>query len=275
MPATRSSFARSPLENAPALRIPRRSIVAAVVRLRQQPCRRERSRSPHAVLDLSARAHGLDPAHSFRPVRGGLVRRAHPDLYGRPVRHRRHRHGEDLVADDVRHEQAAIRQAGSSELHHGRGQQRRQARGLVRSSQHPAVGEHAARSRRARIPARRRHPDRAPWRPPQRLARLPPADELRGAGRAQDLDRCVRDLRIHRAAGAAGVCAGAGTGNALEGDLAVARSGRRAVPPRHRRRGHVGQSHRRGRLRAHAGGVGTPARVAASASPSSAATVRG
>ena len=131
------------------------------------------------------------------------------------------------------------------ELHHRRGEQRRQARSLVRPAQHPAVGQHAADPRRPRLSARRRHADRAPGRPPAGLARLSPADQLRGAGRAQDLDRRLRDLRILRAARAAALRPGARTGGELEGDLAVARGRRRAVPPRDRRRGHVGQPDRR------------------------------
>jgi hypothetical protein len=46
----------------------------------------------------------------------------------------------------------------------------------------------------------------------------------------RDLGRCVRHLRIHRAAGTAGLRAGGGAGNALEGDLAIAGNGRRTVP---------------------------------------------
>ena len=45
-------------------------------------------------------------------------------------------------------------------------------------------------------------------RPPAGLARLPPADQCRRARRAQDLDRCLRDLRILRAARAALVRSG-------------------------------------------------------------------
>ena len=44
-----------------------------------------------------------------------------------------------------------------------------------------------------------------------------------------------------------GLCAGARAGGELEGDLALACGRRRAVPPRDRRRGHVGQPDRRGR----------------------------
>ena len=40
--------------------------------------------------------------------------------------------------------EAAVRQAAGGELHHGRGEQRRQARSLVRPAQHPALGEHAS-----------------------------------------------------------------------------------------------------------------------------------
>src|SRR5262249_48513374 len=153
-----------------------------------------RSRSAHAVLHLSPRAHGLDPALAIRAFCRWRVRRADLDLYRGHVRHRRYRYGENLVADDLRHEQAAIRQARGAELHHGRGQQRRQARRLVRPSQHPALREHAADPRRPWLSARRRYADRAHGRPPAGLARLPVADQLRSAPRAQDVDGCVGDL---------------------------------------------------------------------------------
>ena len=74
-----------------------------------------------------------------------------------------------------------------AELHHGRGQQRRQARSLVRPAQHPALREHAAHPRRPRLSARRRHAHGTFRRPPAGLAGLPAADQLRGACRAQDL----------------------------------------------------------------------------------------
>ena len=48
-----------------------------------------------------------------------------------------------------------------AELHYGRGQQRRQAGRLVRPSQHPALREHPAHPRRARLSARRRYAHRA------------------------------------------------------------------------------------------------------------------
>ena len=65
------------------------------------------------------------------------------------------------------------------ELHHRRGEQRRQARSVVRPAQHPAVGQHAAHPRRPRLSARRRYADGAHGRPPAGLARLSPADQLR------------------------------------------------------------------------------------------------
>src|SRR5262249_32830271 len=70
-------------------------------------------------------------------------------------------------------DKAAIRQARRAQLHHGRGQQRRQARRLVRPSQHPPLREHAADPRRPRLSARRRYAHRAHGRPPAGLARIP------------------------------------------------------------------------------------------------------
>ena len=64
------------------------------------------------------------------------------------------------------------------ELHHGRGEQRRQARSLVRPAQHPALCEHAAHPRRPRLSALRRHADHPDGRPPAGLARLSAADQL-------------------------------------------------------------------------------------------------
>src|SRR5262249_32830270 len=61
-----------------------------------------RSRSAHAVLHLSPRAHGLDPAHAIRALCRRRVRRADLDLHRGHVRHRRYRHGENLVAHDLR-----------------------------------------------------------------------------------------------------------------------------------------------------------------------------
>ena len=153
----------------------------------------------HAVFHLSARAHGLDHALAAGAVRRGLLCRADPGLHRRHVRHRRHRHAEDLVADHLRHEQAAVRQAAGGELHHGRGEQRRQARSLVRPHQHPALCEHHPDPRRPRLSARGRHLDDPDRRPPPGLAGLPAADQCRGAGRASILGRCVRDLRVLRA----------------------------------------------------------------------------
>ena len=75
-----------------------------------------RSFSRHAVLDLSPRAHGLDQAYAARTLCRGLACRADVDLYRRHVRHRRYRHGEDFMADHLRHEQAAIRQAGGARI---------------------------------------------------------------------------------------------------------------------------------------------------------------
>ena len=130
------------------------------------------------------------------------------------------------------------------ELHDGRGEQRRQARGLVRPPQHSPVRQHAADPRRPRLSARRRHTDDPARRPPARLARFAAADQRREQGRAAHLGRCFCGLRILRTAGAAGVRSGGRTGGELEGDPAVARGRGRAVPARHRRRGYVGQSDR-------------------------------
>ncbi len=134
-----------------------------------------------------------------------------------------------------------------TELHHGRGEQRRQARSLVRPAQYPALGQHAAHPSGPRISARGRHADHPAGRPPSWLARLPPADQLRGARRAQDFGRRFRHLRVHRAAATARVRAGRGRSNALESALAVIGRRRRAVPPCNPGRGHVGQPDGAGR----------------------------
>src|ERR1700738_2763124 len=65
----------------------------------------------NAVLALSARRHGSDQALSLRAIHCGLIRRADPDLYGRKVRYRRYGNAQNLMAEDVRHEQAAIQRA--------------------------------------------------------------------------------------------------------------------------------------------------------------------
>ena len=104
------------------------------------------------------------------------------------------------------------------ELHHGRGEQRRQARSLVRPPQHPAMGEHHPDPRRPRLPARGRHHHDPHRRPPAGLAGLSAADQCRGQRRAAHLGRCLRDLRVLRAR-ASGVRSGAGPGRELEGDL--------------------------------------------------------
>ena len=114
---------------------------------------------------------GSVDTHAGGPVRRRLARRADADLHGRHVRHRRYRHAEGLLADHVRHEQAAVRQAAGRELHDGRSQQRRQARSLVRPTQHPALCQHAADPRRPRLSARGRHADDPLRRPPAGLAR--------------------------------------------------------------------------------------------------------
>src|SRR5262245_26377948 len=81
------------------------------------------SRPLNAVFDLSPRAHGLDQAHAARAFCRGLACRADARLHRGHVRHRRYRDGEGVVADNFRYEQAAIRQARGSELHHRRGEQ--------------------------------------------------------------------------------------------------------------------------------------------------------
>ena len=187
------------------------------------------------------------PAHAGRPVCRRLVRRADAGLHGRHLRHRRHRHGEGLMADHLRHGQAAVRQAAGGELHHGRGEQRRQARSLVRPAQHPALREHAADPRGPRLPARRRHPDHPLRRPAAGLARLAAADQCGEERRAQDLGRCVCHLRILRAAGAAGVRSRARPGGGWKAILPSLRSSGEPFRLAHRGRGHVGQSDRRRR----------------------------
>ena len=198
-----------------------------------------------AVFHLSARAHGRDPSRDARPVHRRLAAGGHPRLHRRQVRHRRHRHGEDLVAHHLRHGQAAVRQAAGAELHDGRSQQRRQARGLVRPAEHPPLRQHAADPRRPRLSAPGRHAHHPLRRPAAGLARLAAADQRREERRAEDLGRCVRDLRILRTAGA-GVRSRVRTGGELEGDPALARSQGRTVSPGARRRGHVGQPERQG-----------------------------
>ena len=56
-------------------------------------------------------------------------------------------------------------QAGSAELHDGRGEQWRQARGLVRPPQHPPLQQHDPDPRRPGLLAGRRHPDHSARRP--------------------------------------------------------------------------------------------------------------
>src|ERR1700719_2326270 len=144
----------------------------------------------NAVLDLSARRHGSNQALSLRAIRCGLICRADPDLYGRRIWHRRHRNAQNLMADDIRHEQAAIRAAIRGEFHHGRGEQWGKARGLVRPAQHPALCKHAPHSCRPRLSACRRHAHDPDGRPATRLARVSPADQLRRGVWAQDRGRC-------------------------------------------------------------------------------------
>ena len=98
--------------------------------------------------------------------------------------------------------------------------------------------------RRPRLPARRRHAHRALRRPARRARRAAAADQLRGAFRAEDLRRCLRDLRIHRVPGLAGLRPGARAGGAAARRSCLRSRCRRAVSAGARRRGHVGQSDR-------------------------------
>ena len=124
----------------------------------------------HAVLEISPRAHGLHQASVAGAVCRRILCRAHACLHRRHVRHRRHRHGESVVADHVGLEQAAVRQAGRAELYDGRGQQRRETGSLVRSPQYSPLCQYAADPRRPRLSARRRHADH-PARRPQATGR--------------------------------------------------------------------------------------------------------
>src|SRR5258708_37018705 len=65
----------------------------------------------HAVLDLSARAHGRDHALAAWAIRGGLACRADLDLHAGPRRPPRHRHGEGGGGHPVRHGQTPLWQA--------------------------------------------------------------------------------------------------------------------------------------------------------------------
>ena len=116
-------------------------------------------------------------------------------------------------------------------LHDGRGKQRRKAGLLDRSAQHSALGQYTPHSRRAWLPACGRYPDHPPGRSPTRLAGSAPADKLRGAFRAQNLRRCLCDLRIRRNPKLAGLRARCRSGSALESDTALTggASGSRSV----------------------------------------------
>ena len=118
-----------------------------------------------------------------------------------------------------------------------------------------------------------RHADDPDRRPPAGLARLAIADQCRGAGRAENLGRRVRHLRVLRTAGA-GVRSGRGPGGKLEGDPAVARGRGRAVPARAGRRGHVGQSDRGCGGDAQARAVAAAARLAGQRRDQERATAR-
>ena len=252
------------LKNSPALCPSRASPVILSVLL--LPGWQRANRGPdscHAVLDLSPRAHGLDQAYAVRPLCGRFTCRADVDLYRGQVRHRRHRHGQDLVADHFRHEQAAIRQARGAEFHHGGGEQRRQARGLVRPSQHPPIREHAAHPCRARLPAGRRYP--------HDTARRPPAGS-RQAARLQTNCRRLVELKTSIDAFATYEFCSCRSSPVLHWCRGRRRPGRRsghpwrssarAVPPRRRRRRHVGQPDRRRGSAAHPGAVAADPRPA-------------
>ena len=175
---------------------------------------------------------GSATAHAFRAVHRRLARGADPRLHGRYIRDRRQRHAQGVLADHLRYGQAAVHRAIRTELHDGRGKQRRQARVLGRSAQRSALGQYPPRSGRSRLPACRRYPDHPPWRSPAGLAGPAPADQLRGALRAQDLRRRLRDLRIHRNPKLAGLRARSRSGSALESDTALTCGRRGAVPSR-------------------------------------------
>ena len=83
------------------------------------PKRHSGSSNRHAILQVSSRAHGLHQARDAGTVRRRLLRRARAGLYRRHLRHRRHRHGESVVADHIGLEQAAVQQARRSELRDG------------------------------------------------------------------------------------------------------------------------------------------------------------
>src|SRR5579864_8935947 len=65
----------------------------------------------HALFEVSSRAYGFYRAFAAGAVHCRFVYAAHAGLYGGHVRHRRYRHGESVVADHVRLQQAAVRRS--------------------------------------------------------------------------------------------------------------------------------------------------------------------
>src|SRR5665213_530491 len=115
-----------------------------------------RFRDRHALFEISSRADGLHQASDARAVRRRIVCRAHSRLHGRNIWHRRHRYVESVVAQHVGPEQAAVQPTRSAEFRDRRGQQWRQARGLVRSPQHPPLRQYGADPGHARLSSCRR-----------------------------------------------------------------------------------------------------------------------
>ena len=130
------------------------------------------------------------------------------------------------------------------ELHHGRGEQRRQARILDRPAQHPALGEHVADPRRPRLSARGRHHHGAVRRSSRGLAGLPAADQRARSASSSRSSSMRSRLTSSPSCRSAGLRSGGRDRRRASRRSAVARGRRRAVPARHRRRGHLGQSDR-------------------------------
>ena len=128
-------------------------------------------------------------------------------------------------------------------LHHGRGLQRRHARGQVGvQAQHPPLEPLALHRRGEGLPRARRHHHHPLRRPPPGLARHPPADLLRERVRVPRLRRSDRHLRLRGAAREPEDRHRAGAGRALARRAADAGAGGRAVPAVDQGRRQVGQS---------------------------------
>ena len=105
--------------NSPLFRPATDMVSALSPRYARTPSRLSGSGNSHAVLEVSSRAHGRHQACDAGTVYCRLLCRAGAGLYRRHLRHRRHRHGENLMAHHIGLEQAAIQQARCSEFRYG------------------------------------------------------------------------------------------------------------------------------------------------------------